>query len=334
MHDSLIRKHQHLILTGHITNPPTNCEYITDWLIELVKKIDMKILMGPISTYSDMAGNRGLTGVVVIETSHIAVHVWDECNPALIELDIFSCKDFNIDTVVQHMKEFGLNSINFKSIDRTKSLTEEKLFVVYSTENKINNKKYIGVHGAYQANDGYLGSGILLKQAVKKYGKENFQYSIIKICNSKKEAYDLERQIVNHEFIKDPATYNLALGGIPSPVEQGNNVCKKISDLSINKPKNLKWITNGIENMLVKLELAEHYILTENWNYGRVITEEHKSKLSDAATGRPSHRIGKNIPNDVKEKTSTSMREKFKNGYTVHNAGKKLYVIDGKKIWK
>ena len=28
-----------------------------------------------------MEGNRGITGIAVIETSHIAIHVWDEFNP-------------------------------------------------------------------------------------------------------------------------------------------------------------------------------------------------------------------------------------------------------------
>ena len=44
--------------------------------------------------------------------------------------------------------------------------------IVYCYTNKINGKKYIGSH--HGRNSKYLGSGINLKQAIKKYGKENF----------------------------------------------------------------------------------------------------------------------------------------------------------------
>ena len=30
-----------------------------------------------------MPGNRGITAVAIIETSHITMHIWDEPNPAL-----------------------------------------------------------------------------------------------------------------------------------------------------------------------------------------------------------------------------------------------------------
>ena len=51
------------------------------------------------------------------------------------------------------------------------------MFIVYKTTNLTNNKFYLGVHGctkkcAKACN--YIGSGIVLKQAIKKYGKSNF----------------------------------------------------------------------------------------------------------------------------------------------------------------
>ena len=33
--------------------------------------------MGLYVKYCKMEGNRGITGIAVIETSHIAIHVWD-----------------------------------------------------------------------------------------------------------------------------------------------------------------------------------------------------------------------------------------------------------------
>jgi hypothetical protein len=64
---------------------------------------------------------------------------------------------------------------------------------VYITTNLINGKKYLGKHNG--KHEGYLGSGTILKTAIKKYGKENFKREIIKECSSDKEAYELEKEL-------------------------------------------------------------------------------------------------------------------------------------------
>lgn len=98
---------QHLVITGKITNPPKSVRQLNKWVKRLVEKIDMKILSGPHTVYCDKEGNRGITSLTAIETSHIAIHVWDEPEPAIIEVDVFSCKDFNPDDVFEMLGEFG-----------------------------------------------------------------------------------------------------------------------------------------------------------------------------------------------------------------------------------
>jgi hypothetical protein len=89
----------------------------------------------------------------------------------------------------------------------------DKIYFVYKTTNLINNTIYIGVHETTNINDGYIGSGKLLKQAIKKYGKTNFKRDILEFCNSKHDAYEYEAKLVDSIFIKRDDVYNLTEGG-------------------------------------------------------------------------------------------------------------------------
>ena len=120
---STILEHKHLIVRAELFNPPQCVETIQEWMKKLVDKIDMKILMGPYAVYSDMVGNRGLTAVTIIETSHIAMHVWDEVDPALMQLDVYTCSTLDIEDVFDALKEFDPMMIEYKYIDREHDLT-------------------------------------------------------------------------------------------------------------------------------------------------------------------------------------------------------------------
>lgn len=61
--------------------------------------------------------------------------------------------------------------------------------------------------------DFYLGSGKLLKKAIKKYGRENFKKEILFTFFSKEEALLKEAQIVTLEIVNDKKSYNLKIGG-------------------------------------------------------------------------------------------------------------------------
>ena len=118
-----VLEHKHLIVRAELKCPPKDPVYISKWLEALVSRIGMKILMGPYSVYSNMVGNQGLTAAVIIETSHIVLHVWDECDPGLMQLDVYTCSTLNIEDVFDHIKEFEPTKVEFKFIDRENSLT-------------------------------------------------------------------------------------------------------------------------------------------------------------------------------------------------------------------
>ena len=125
----MTQQHKHLIVRADIGWCPQeeDLNKISDWIRGLIKKIDMKLLAGPYTTYVDEKGNKGMTSVAIIETSHIALHIWDEVSPGLMQLDVYSCADFNPPDVFDKVNElFQTIKMEYKFLDREKELVEVK----------------------------------------------------------------------------------------------------------------------------------------------------------------------------------------------------------------
>lgn len=110
--------HKQLSITANFVSAPTDTMFMTNWLVELVEKIDMKILMGPHVTYCNDPGNEGLTGIVCIATSHCAFHIWDKTSSPVIQFDLYSCKDFDPQIVLDHIKNIGAVIASWSIMDR------------------------------------------------------------------------------------------------------------------------------------------------------------------------------------------------------------------------
>ena len=111
-------QHKHLIARAEVNRPPFETAQIENWLKKLVSDLGMKIMMGPISGYSPVLGNRGLTAAVVIETSHIVLHAWDETSPAIIQLDVYTCSDLLPQVIWDAIAEFEPIHVDYKLLDR------------------------------------------------------------------------------------------------------------------------------------------------------------------------------------------------------------------------
>ena len=123
----MTQKHKHLIVRADIgwTPKEEDLNKISDWIRSLIKKIEMKLLAGPYTTYVNEKGNKGMTSVAIIETSHIALHIWDETNPGLMQLDVYSCADFTPQDVFDEIEQtFDTKKIEYKFLDREKELVE------------------------------------------------------------------------------------------------------------------------------------------------------------------------------------------------------------------
>lgn len=89
----------------------------------------------------------------------------------------------------------------------------KKYNYVYKIINNLNGMEYTGVHSTDNLDDGYMGSGTYLRNAIRKYGQSNFKKEILEYCNSRTEALNKEKEIVCVDYIRKRKVYNLVLGG-------------------------------------------------------------------------------------------------------------------------
>lgn len=85
---------------------------------------------------------------------------------------------------------------------------------VYVVTNLINGKIYVGKRCHLTPHqDSYMGSGKLIKEAIRKYGKENFVKQILAIFGNDADAAAYEAEIVTKFFASSHGTYNMHEGG-------------------------------------------------------------------------------------------------------------------------
>jgi S-adenosylmethionine/arginine decarboxylase-like enzyme len=118
--------HNHLLVNGWTLNPPTEEKVVIDWMRSLVESIDMKVIQGPYASYVTAEGNRGLTAVVMIETSHIAMHIWDENKPSKVQFDLYTCGELPVKQVLDNLESnLGLIDYTYVVLERTDGFTIE-----------------------------------------------------------------------------------------------------------------------------------------------------------------------------------------------------------------
>ena len=120
-------KHEHVLIQARVNNPPTDIEVAKKWVKELIEKIDMELLNGPHAEYVDDVGNKGITVMALIKTSHIVMHVWDETDPALLQLDVYSCASLNVNKVREHLEQFDVVKCDWMFLDREHGFKEIEL---------------------------------------------------------------------------------------------------------------------------------------------------------------------------------------------------------------
>lgn len=86
-------------------------------------------------------------------------------------------------------------------------------YTVYKVTHMESGKVYIGKHQTLNLDDGYMGSGKMIRSAVKKHGVEAFEKEVLHVFETEAEMSAKEADLVNEDFCLRNDTYNLCPGG-------------------------------------------------------------------------------------------------------------------------
>jgi len=113
---------------------------------------------------------------------------------------------------------------------------------VYISTNLINGRQYIGQKKSTKFLGNYFGSGKIIRQAIKQYGKEQFSVKLIEWCQTVNEANEKEIFYINKfNAVDDLRYYNIMSGGLCKTSRKGQKNTKehneKVSKALKGKPK-------------------------------------------------------------------------------------------------
>ena len=160
---------------------------------------------------------------------------------------------------------------------------------IYIITNNINGKIYIGKHSTDNLNDGYMGSGILISKAIKKYGIENFSKQYLVFCDTEDKLNWFERFYIRKYKARELG-YNLTDGG-----DGGNGSANKGKKRTLEQRQKISLNTSGEKNPFYRrhhLEETKQIIskkLKNNvpWNKGKtdIYSRETINKMSISKIG-------------------------------------------------
>ena len=215
---------------------------------------------------------------------------------------------------------------------------------IYKTTNLVNGKIYIGLHARPEFNPKYLGSGVLILRAVKKYGAHNFTVEQL-LCALTVDALDTAEKAAikeHREKYGRDMLYNLddggyrggKKGGRGSPetgerVREANRmgVCGMLGRHHSEATKEKmrvshtgKMHTTGAKDKMRAAKVgvplgADHKqkISTSlkginTWSAGRLVSRQTRERMSIARMGRPGPLKGGHRSEEFKKKVSAGMK--------------------------
>lgn len=162
-------------------------------------------------------------------------------------------------------------------------------YLVYQITNNKDGKIYIGVHQTQDLDDGYMGSGTILRRAIQKHGIENFTKTILGVYNTPEAMFAKEAELITEDFIGRPDTYNLRVGGMggwdyinntATVANKKNHLAPSARKAAYQKLTELKldplWKAHW--SSAIGVSLKKHYAVNKSHWLGRKHTPESIAK--------------------------------------------------------
>lgn len=180
----------------------------------------------------------------------------------------------------------------------------DKVYTVYKTTNSTNGHFYIGVHKTSNPNDSYLGSGLVIKKAIKEYGRPCFIKEVLFVFDNAIDAYAKERELVDAEFVARRDTYNITEGGV----------------------RTADW---DIERQLMQSERVSG----ENHPfYGKKHTEEAKARISASLKAKPDKRTKESYEKQAEKRRGQPSKTKGSKQSIESNAKRSASHLANEKL--
>lgn len=206
--------------------------------------------------------------------------------------------------------------------------------VIYITTNIVNGKKYLGKDTKNDPN--YLGSGVILKLAIKKYGKENFKKEIVEVCQDQTKLKLREKYWLDfYDAGNNKMFYNWHNHSTGSPKGKKHpNYKKPLSDYARRKLS--EFHRGKVLSEETKRKMSESQMGEKNHMFGKTHSNEARLKLRNANLGEKNPMHGRPRTDEVKRKISQTLsgekNSQFK-GFLICTEGKYKDEIKTIKEW-
>ena len=169
---------------------------------------------------------------------------------------------------------------------------EKTIHYIYKTTCNVTGKWYVGMHSTSNLEDGYMGSGTILRYSIRKHGKDNHTKEILEYCKSRELLILKEIEIVNEKLVSDSMCMNLTNGGLGFGSKEHMMRCSKagneafknklITDEEFRNNYSLKQSKNSKKAMLEgkMIPINESY----DW-IGKKHSEKSKKLISEVKKG-------------------------------------------------